>query len=127
MSTHEENLREWAKGNYATEAATELLLRAFGGRFAKPNAWTWPARTTPEGYEDSAWIDFDAILDNIGPLSSGEKGILKLAASIGSLKGEVSIKDALWSLDDSNARLAVTAIARSAGPVGGRFLLEWPA
>jgi hypothetical protein len=27
-------LREWARGMYATEAAVELLVRSFGGRFA---------------------------------------------------------------------------------------------
>jgi hypothetical protein len=27
-------LRDWARGMYATEAAVELLLRAFAGRFA---------------------------------------------------------------------------------------------
>lgn len=28
-------LRAWARGNYAYEAAVELLMRNFGGRFAE--------------------------------------------------------------------------------------------
>lgn len=105
--SHEDKLREWAKGNYATEAGVELLIRAMGGRFAGPdNPWVKD--------EDGPWIDFDEILDNIGPLSSGEKGILQIAASIGSMKARVSLKDALWSLDDRNAALAIAAISHSA-------------
>lgn len=124
MTQHEEKLREWAKGNYATEGATELLIRAFGGRFAQPGQpWVEPVLNN----DGMAWIDFEKIPDNIGPLSSGERGILQIAASIGSMRCTVSLKDALWSLDDDNARLVVTAIAHSAGPIGGRRLLEWPA
>jgi len=38
--THADDLRAWARGMYTTEAATELLLRAFGGKFAAPgNPW----------------------------------------------------------------------------------------
>jgi hypothetical protein len=36
----DEALRAWAKGRYSTEAATELLIRALGGRFAQP-PWPW--------------------------------------------------------------------------------------
>lgn len=32
--THADDLRAWAKGSYTTEAGTELLLQAFGGRYA---------------------------------------------------------------------------------------------
>jgi hypothetical protein len=126
---HEKSLREWAKGNYATEAATELLIRAFDGRFAAPdNPWVEPVLNN----EGMAWIDFEAIPNHIGPLSSGQRGVLQIAASIGSLRAKVSIKDAVWSLDETNARLVVTAIARSVGPVAQGHLhrgplMEWPA
>lgn len=124
LTPHEESLRAWAKGNYASEAGVELLIRAFGGRFAQPGQpWVEPVLNN----EGEAWIDFEAIPNHIGPLSSGERGVLQIAASIGSLRAKVSIKDAVWSLDDDNARLVVTAIARSVGPVGGKPLLEWPA
>ena len=33
--THEDDLRAWAKGDYTLEAATELLIRAFGGVYAE--------------------------------------------------------------------------------------------
>ena len=117
--THEERLREWAKGNYATEAGTELLIRAMGGRFAGPgNPWV-----KRDG--DQSWIEFDEILDNIGPLSSGERRVLQVAASIGSFNAKVSLKDALWSLDDDNAMLVVAAIAHSANLPGRKTV--WPA
>lgn len=117
--THEEKLRAWAKGSYATEGATELLIRAMGGRFAgRDNPWV-------KREDDVAWIEFDEILDNIGPLSSGERGILQIAASIGSFNAKVSLKDALWSLDDGNAALVVAAISHSANLPGNR--VTWPA
>src|SRR6478609_11015320 len=61
QTEHEGRLRKSAKGNYATEAGTELLLRAFSGRFAQPGQpWV-------DADKDGAWIDFDAIQDHIGP------------------------------------------------------------
>jgi hypothetical protein len=112
-------LRKWAKGDYATEAATELLIRAMYGRFAGAgNPWV---KKDGDGY----WIEFDEILDNIGPLSSGERRILQIAASIGSFNAQVSLKDALWSLDDDNAMLVVAAIAHSANLRGRQ--VAWPA
>ena len=36
VSEHHARLRAWAKGIYGMEAATELLIRGFDGRFADP-------------------------------------------------------------------------------------------
>jgi hypothetical protein len=54
----------------------ELLLRAFGGKFAAPgNPWMH-ASTEPEGPgQVRAWIDFAAIPDGDGTASRG-KGYL---------------------------------------------------
>lgn len=117
------SLREWAKGSYATEAATELLIRAMHGRFAGPGN-PWVKREKDAG-GTRYWIEFDEILDNIGPLSSGERRILQIAASIGSFNAQVSLKDAMWSLDDDNAMLVVAAIAHSANLRGRQ--VAWPA
>lgn len=55
--THAEDLRRWAKGTYTTEAATELLLRAFNGRFAEPgNPWIHTPVTTGHG-TDQGGVD----------------------------------------------------------------------
>ncbi len=51
-----EALRAWAKGMYTTEAAAELLIRGFGGRFAQ-TAYPWIHQGEGGGY----WIDLAAI------------------------------------------------------------------
>lgn len=63
-----DQLRQWARGQYTTEAATELLIRAGNGAFASiGRPWIKPAE---HGY----WIDFVAITEHLGALSSGEHG-----------------------------------------------------
>ncbi|ALV47802.1 hypothetical protein MB46_19960 (plasmid) [Arthrobacter alpinus] len=47
--THEERLRAWAKGLHALVAATELLIRAYGGVVAKPgNPWVFDVVGNPD-------------------------------------------------------------------------------
>lgn len=44
------SLRAWARGSYGDEAAVELLIRSFGGRFALPGSpWVAP-RARPDEY-----------------------------------------------------------------------------
>ncbi|UKA75059.1 hypothetical protein [Arthrobacter sp. FW306-07-I] len=75
--SHADDLRAWARGMYPTEAATELLLKAFGGKFAAPgNPWVHTSGE-PEGPNQvKAWIDFAAIPEEVGPLSGGERRFL---------------------------------------------------
>lgn len=81
--THADDLRAWARGMYATEAATELLLRAFGGKFAAPgNPWIHTSTEAEGPGQVRAWIDFASIPDEVGPLSGGERRFLMLAASL---------------------------------------------
>lgn len=104
-----DQLRAWAKGTYTTEAATELLIRVFGGRFADPsNAWIHP---TNHGY----WIDFDGVSDNIGVLSDGEQRLLRIAASIGSSDVLVNLSDDISGLDRQTLHLVLAALAHAAG------------
>ena len=50
-------LRAWAKGMYTYEAATELLLRAFNGRYADARQ-PWIRTDDDSG---KPWIDFESI------------------------------------------------------------------
>jgi hypothetical protein len=65
-----------------------------------------------------AWIDWDdavtALDDGRLPVSSGEKALLRLTASLarGTL---VSLRDTVTSLDRDNARHLTTAIRKAAG------------
>lgn len=113
--THADDLRAWARGMYTTEAATELLLRAFGGKFAAPgNPWIHRS-TEPEGPSQvSAWIDFAAIPDEVGPLSGGERRFLMLAASLAE-DVPVVLGDLVSGLDRENLDLVLAAIAHAGG------------
>lgn len=107
--THHAGLRAWARGQCNVEAATEVLIRSSGGRFALPgNSWIEP--DSSGGY----WIDFSKIVDNAGVLSGGESRILMVAASIGC--GEpVDLNWALTSLDRASLALMLAAIAHAGG------------
>lgn len=113
--THADDLRAWAKGSYATEAATELLLRAFGGRYAAPgNPWVHAKTTTPEGYTEGPWIDFESIPEEVGVLSGGERRFLLLAASLAE-NVPVVLGDVVPGLDRGNLDLVLAAIAHAGG------------
>lgn len=136
MLTHEEELREWARGSYPLVAATELLLRGFGGKFARPGE-PWIVCGDGNGH----WVDFESIPDFIGALSGGERRFLLIAASLGA-GVPVVLGDLLSGLDRANVELVLAAVAHAAGshehselvvlPTGqGRFdklptLYPWP-
>lgn len=109
--THEEELRAWARGSYPLVAATELLLRAFNGVFAKPgNPWI----VQEEGYAN-VWIDFEAIPENLGGTSGGESRVLMLAASLADVGVEVNLGDYLPGLDRKILDLVLAAVAHAGG------------
>lgn len=103
-------LRRWARGMLTIEAATELLIRATGGRFARPgNPWV---RADRGGV---TWIDWRAINEeNLGALSGGERRMLLAAGSLGS-GGPVDLGDVATGVDHRNVRLLLAAIAHAAG------------
>ena len=113
--SHADDLRAWARGMYTTEAATELLLKAFGGKFAAPgNPWVHTS-TEPEGPNQvSAWINFAAIPEEVGPLSGGERRFLMLAASLAE-DVPVVLGDLVSGLDRENLDLVLAAIAHAGG------------
>ena len=103
-----DDLRHWAAGSYPIEAAPELLLRAFHGRFAQPgHPWI--------RHDDRYWIDFDAITnETTGVYSGGEQRMLTLAASLGGSR-RISLGEALPGLDRSVTALVLAAVAHAAG------------
>lgn len=107
---YDDMLRAWAAGYDTTEAATELLLRGFGGRFAQEgNPWI---HTT--GAISAPYIVWDDITpDSTATLSGGEYRYLQIAASIGG--GQlVDLRDAVH-LDPTRIDLVLAAIAHAAG------------
>lgn len=112
---HADDLRAWAKGMYTIEAATELLIRGFGGKFAAPgNPWVYTS-SEPQGTgQVSAWIDFEAIPEEAGVLSGGERRFLLLAASLAE-DVPVVLGDLVPGLDRSNLELVLAAIAHAGG------------
>lgn len=117
MTNTPEDLRAWAKGSLPMEAATELLLRAFSGRFAQP--WQ-PWVKTEDG---RPWIDFGSIPDEIGGLSSGEQRLLMIAASLGGHDVRISLSDEM-SLDRDLRELVQAAMAHAAGSHQGSVIVE---
>ncbi len=115
--THAEDLRRWAKGTYTTEAATELLLRAFNGRFAEPECpWIHPpglharARPTSRGSISVRWLT----TPNEALSPGGEERFLLLAASLG---GEVHLNLAhvLAGMDRARTDLILAAVSHATG------------
>jgi hypothetical protein len=108
IGTHEQ-LRAWAAGDFALEAATELLIQAFDGRFAESGRpWIHP---TVHGH----WIDFATIPEQIGALSGGEQRVLRIAATIGSAEPVINLRDCLLGLDRLRLDLVIAAVAHASG------------
>ena len=111
MSVAFAGLRSWAKGLYPLEAAVEILVRAFDGRFATPgHPWIQPC-AQPGWW----WLDVSRLVDDeIGHLSGGEQRILRVVASLAG--GEpVSLADNLPGLDRELTDLVLAGIAHANG------------
>lgn len=107
MSITFAGLRLWAKGLYPIEAAVELLVRTFDGRFARPgNPWIQPC-DQPGWW----WLDGTQLVEGqIGHLSGGEHRLLRMVASL--TGGEsVSLADSIPGLDRELTDLVLAAIA----------------
>ena len=101
-------LRAWAAGSYADTAAVELLVRAFGGRFAgagHPWIGTDAAGRT--------WLDGDALRATSG-LSGGERRVLALVAALIDAQ-PVEIVDVVSGLDRHHLDLVLAALAHAGG------------
>lgn len=108
---HFDDLRAWARGSYTAEAATELLIRGFDGRFAAPGN-PWIHKNASSG---ARWIDFAHIPEHVKELSGGESRYLRLVASIAAVKVSVDLGEVLPGLDRQLLDLVLAAIAHAAG------------
>jgi hypothetical protein len=101
---HQADLRKWANGNPAAEAGTELLIRAFDGRFATPvYPWIIDGEYTPA-------IDFEAIEGNLEGLAVEVRRFLLLVASIGRGGVQVDLGDVVPGLDRALLELVFAAM-----------------
>jgi hypothetical protein len=102
-------LRRWATGSYANEAAVELLIRAFNGRFAGPG-WPWITATAGE----LTWLDVEQITEHsTGALSGGERRLLAVIASLAG--GPPADLSEVAGLDRHLLDLVLAAIAHASG------------
>lgn len=106
------SLHGWARGAYGDEAAVELLIRSFGGRFAPPG-WPWVApRERPGEY----WLDAEAIHQATGQLSGGEQRVLAVIAALtGSQLLERNLPDVMSGVDRVNQTLILAALSHAGG------------
>ena len=116
-----ELLRQDAAGEYATEAATELLCQH--GRWLTRSDF----RATCIGYDDDgtervAWIQWSAVAGFLAeaPCSSSEVRILRLAAELAGHDSGVPLSELLTGLDERNSRIVVVAIAHAVRMDGRR-------
>lgn len=111
MSITHAGLRSWAKGLYPLEAAVEILVSAFGGRFAAPGQpWIQP-------FDRSGWWWLDVTMlvdDQISHLSGGEQRVLRIVASLAG-GVPVSLADNLPGLDRELTDLVLAGIAHANG------------
>lgn len=103
-------LREWARGIYSLEAGAELLIRAFGGRFARPGCpWIQPAKSG--GY----WVDTDTLIAHAGVLSGGEQRLLCIVAALLDARPLADLGGTLAGLDREGLHLVLAALAHAGG------------
>ena len=102
-------LREWGRGWYATEAAVELLIRSFGGRFASAGQ-PW-VRHRPAGF----WLDTDALAEHTGALSGGEQRVVAVVRTLASGEPLAEVASILAGVDRDNLALILAALSHTSG------------
>lgn len=112
MTVPARELRAWAQGDYPTEAAVELLIRAKGGRFARESQ-PWIERPRPSS--SLCCVDWDRLRYELGVFSGGERRFLNIALSMGTSKYPVDLSNDLSGLDDELLLLVLAATAHAAG------------
>ncbi len=92
MTVPADERRAWAEGDYPTEAAVELLIRAKGGRFARVSCpWIEPTGASSSLYR----ADWDRLREESGVFSGGERRFLNIAVSMGSPAHPVDLSNNL--------------------------------
>ena len=133
-----DGLRRWARGAYAEEAAVELLVRSFGGRFCS-TGYPWVRRCDRPGWY---WLDGEPLIHGTGALSGGEQRLLALAGALVSGLAITDLAGLVAGLDRTNQHLVLAALAHAGGSheqvdtrvEAGRLLwrrvgplVDWPA
>jgi hypothetical protein len=133
-----DGLRRWARGACAEEAAVELLVRAFHGRYASPG-YRWVRACDRPGW---FWLDGEPLLHDTAALSGGEQRVLSIVGALVSGLALSDLASILAGLDRANLQLVLAAFAHAAGSHehsdfdlhGGRLfyrrlgpVVDWPA
>ncbi len=106
-----DGLRRWSRGAYAEEAAVELLVRAFGGRFTS-TGYRWVRSCDRPGW---FWLDGEALIHDTGALSGGERRVLAVAGALVSGAPLPDLSDILAGINRPNLHLVLAAFAHAAG------------
>lgn len=106
-----DGLRRWARGAYAEEAAVELLVRAFDGRFCSAG-WRWMQPCEVPGW---FWLDGEQLIHGTGALSGAERRVLAVAGALASGNALPDLGGVLASLDRMNLALVLAALAHAGG------------
>lgn len=112
MSTTTERaqaLRAWAEGSTTMTAAVELLSTTLDGRLLHG---PWIGSSTAE---HGLWFDADAAVYESSYLSSGERRVLMIAASLVSADHPVDLGDAIAGLDPASFTAVMQALGVAYG------------
>lgn len=106
-NTHDDQLREWARGLNPLAAATELLIRTGYAQNDRPWVRYDEDRQRP-------WIDFQAIPELLGGMSGGQQRVLRIAASLGA-DVPIILGDEISGIDRDTTALVLAALAHASG------------
>jgi len=110
-----EELQDWARGGYCTEAAVGLLIGhrywLMRADFVARIVFRFEGGRAMAGIE---WADIPAWLDTVA-CSSSEASILRLACELVGVDVGVSLGQLLTGLDERNVALVVTAVTHATG------------
>lgn len=108
------DLRIWAGGIYGLQAGVELLLRAYGGRFAQPGyGWIQWSEENQRIEDPGNWYLETDELTNNGALSGGEQRLLNIVASLCDVH-PMDLSD-VAGLDRAILSLVLAAVAHAGG------------
>jgi hypothetical protein len=105
-----DGLRRWARGAYAEEAAVELLVRAFDGRFASIR-YRWVRQCDRPGW---FWLDGERLI-NATSVPGSVRAVFAVAGSLVSGAPLTDLDSLLAGLDRHNLELILAALAHAAG------------
>lgn len=105
-------LRAWARGSHHCAAGVELLLRAFGGRFARADQ---PWIVTELG--GRVWLDCARLSEHLAVLSGGERRVLGVVVAFvdPTFDRPVDLADLAAGVDRDHLDLVLAAIAHAGG------------